>query len=96
MRINLASRTGYVRRILVAALFGGFAVGGLHATAPEAKADPLMDCIKAVEELVNGCLGDDAGFFRNYACKWAGGVGYLLCGAGEATKELSKKLPLVM
>jgi hypothetical protein len=94
MRITDSPRRRVLRRLLSAATLAAFATFGLHATAPTAHADPLMDCIEAVDDIVSGCLGEDAGAARNFVCKWAGGVGYMACIVGEAAKEIAKKLPL--
>lgn len=63
------------------------------ATPRAAHADAYGDCLDAVDALVNGCLGIDPTWSQSFGCKWAGGMGYFACAAGETIKKIAESFP---
>src|SRR5690606_25727969 len=78
-----------LRRAVLALGLGALAVFGILVLAPEAQAGTIDQCITGVDSLVDACLGDTPGMLRSFACKWAGGMGYAGCIAGESLKHIA-------
>lgn len=82
-----------VRRTLMALGFASLAAFGTVTLVPEARADDLQECLQIVDDFVDGCMGEDPGFWKKAGCATLGGLGYMGCIAGEVIKGIGKAGP---
>jgi hypothetical protein len=61
----------------------------LTPRAAHASEDELYKmCLDAVYQLAASCLRSADSFIEGFACRWAGGVGYITCAVLEAIRHL--------